>query len=272
MSARRIPGQVAKDFSEVLERLTGRDMQIIDLLARHRIFTADQLADLCFPSRWAARIRLVTLAEMEVLARFRDDNRSAFRYALGIWGAAVHAWRRNETPPTKSAVTQAVHQLAVSQKRSHLEGVNSFFTTIAAEARADGGSVRLAEWRSEDEAASMFLGKVRPDGAMTLVGDSEAAGTYFFEYDTGSETLEILTAKLDRYASRQPVGGHRRVLVQLTRPRREANLHHRLARHTLPFVVATTTAVNGLFGDCWRPVGHAERVSLRMLGIRAVLS
>lgn len=272
MSARRIPGQAVKDFSEVLERLTGRDMQIIDLLARHRLFTADQFADLCFPSNWTARNRLVTLAEMEVLARFRDDNRSAFRYALGFWGAAVHAWRRNEAPPTKAAVAQAVHQLAVSRKRGHLEGVNTFFTTLAAEARASGGSVRLAEWRSEEEAASMFLGKVRPDGAATLAWDSGAAVSFCFEYDTGTETLDILAAKLDRYASRQPVGGHRGVLIQLTRPRRETNLHHRLTGHVFPFMVATTVTTSGLFGDCWRPVGSAQRTSFGALGAGAVLS
>lgn len=247
-------------------------MQIIDLLARHRVFTADQLADLCFPSRWAARIRLVTLAEMEVLARFRDDNRAAFRYALGYWGAAVHAWRKGDPPPTRPAVAQAIHQLSVSRKRGHLEGVNAFFAALTAEARASGGTVRVAQWRSEEEAASLFLGKVRPDGAGTLAWEGGAAVSFCFEYDTGSETLERLAAKLDRYASRQPVGGHRAVLIQLAQVGREHNLHRWLTGPVFPFAVATTVSVSGLLEASWRPVGATARASLAALGAGAVVS
>jgi hypothetical protein len=265
LSAQRIPGQATKDFAEVLERLTGRDMGLIDALARHRILTAAQLAELFFPSEWAARIRLVTLIEMEVLARFRDDNRAAYRYTLGYWGAAVHAWRQGEPPPTRTAVALAAHQLAVSRKRTHLEGVNAFFTALHAEARA-ADSVAVTQWLCEDEAASLFLGKVRPDGAAVVTYESERAMPFFFEYDTGTEPLTVLTAKLDRYAEARPVDGQRLVLLQITRPGRERNFHRHLAGRAYPFPVATTTGGGGALGVRWRRLSETDPVALADLG------
>lgn len=264
MSAQRIPGQATKDFAEVLERLTGRDMGLIDALARHRLLTAAQLAGLFFPSAWAARIRLVTLIEMEVLARFRDDNRAAYRYTIGYWGAAVHAWRKGEPPPTKAAVALAAHQLAVSRKRSHLEGVNTFFTALYAEAGAMG-SVAVTQWLCEDEAASLFLGKVRPDGAATVETGSGRV-PFFFEYDTGTEPLTVLAAKLDRYAAGKPVGGQRPVLLQITRPGREQNFHHELGGRAYPFTIATATGSGGVLGVRWRRLGDTDLVELTDLG------
>jgi hypothetical protein len=263
LSAQRKPGQVTKDFTEILRRLTGRDMTVIDTVARHRLFTAAQLADWCFTSAWAARVRLVTLAEHEVLARFQDNNRAAFRYTLGYWGAAVHAWRRGEPPPTRQTVALAAHQLAVSQKRSHLEGVNAFFTRLHAEALQGAGTTAVSEWQCEEEAASLFLGKVRPDGAAVLTGDGGKEVPFFFEYDTGTEPLAYLAAKVDKYAARQPVGGHRLVLFQIVRPGRERNFHDHLAGRPFPFPVATTSARAGFLGARWRLVGSERRARLR---------
>jgi len=264
LSAQRIPGQATKDFAQVLERLTGRDMGLIDALARHRLLTAAQIAELFFPSAWAARIRLVTLIEMEVLARFRDTNRAAYRYTLGYWGAAVNAWRKGQPPPTRATVALAAHQLAVSRKRGHLEGVNAFFTAMYAEARS-AGSVAVTQWLCEDEAASLFLGKVRPDGAAVL---ETGGGTvpFFFEYDTGTEPLTVLTAKLDRYTAAKPVGGHRPVLFQITRPGREENFHHQLAERGYPFPVATAAGSIGVLGVRWRLLGGTALVALVDLG------
>jgi hypothetical protein len=264
LSAQRIPGQATKDFTEVLERLTGRDMELIDALAHHRVFTAAQLADLCFPSAWAARVRVVTLVEMEVLARFRDDNRKAYRYTLGYWGAGVHAWRQGEPAPNRAAVALAVHQLAVSRKRGHLEGVNTFFTRMHAEARETGGT-RMGSWLCEDQAAGLFLGKVRPDGAGILTVE-EHTMPFYFEFDTGSEPLGYLAAKLDRYAARQPVGGHRLVLIQINRPGRERNFHDHLAGRRFPFPTATTSVTADLLGASWRGLGSERRARLSELG------
>ncbi|MQM24633.1 replication-relaxation family protein [Glycomyces albidus] len=241
-------------------------MRLIDAFARHRIFTAAQIAALYFPSAWSARIRLVTLIEMEVLARFRDANRAAYRYTLGYWGAAVHAWRRGDPPPTKAAVALAAHQLAVSRKRCHLEGVNAFFTALHAEATALG-SISVTQWLCEDEAASLFLGKVRPDGAAVLAFEDGRTVPFFFEYDTGTEPLTLLTAKLDRYTAAKPVGGARPVLLQITRPGREQNFHHELAGREYPFPVATTAGSGGTLGVRWRRLGSTTLVALADLGL-----
>jgi hypothetical protein len=81
-----------------------------------------------------------------------------------------------------------------------------------------------------------------------------------------------LAAKLDRYASRQPVGGHRAVLIQLAQVGREHNLHRWLTGSVFSFTVATTVSVSGLLEVNWRRVGEASRASLAALGAGAVIS
>jgi hypothetical protein len=275
LSAKRIPGQATTDFTEIFDRLTGRDEAIIDALARHRVLTSTMLSELFFPSGWAARARVLTLYEMGVLARFRDHNRSEYRYTLGYWGAGVHALRKKQTPPTKKAVAAEVHRLAVSRHRPHLEGVNAFFARLTSGARAHGG-LAVKSWLCEEEASALFLGKVRPDGAAELVtaaerepffweDDARKQLPFFFEHDTGTETLNVLIGKLGRYAAKRPAGGHRAVLLQLTRRGREENLHRRLAAVHYPFLVATTSEKTGVLGTIWRVHGRIGKFHLTEL-------
>jgi len=279
LSAKRIPGQATTDFTSLYDRLTGRDMAIVEALSRHRVFTSDMLTELFFPSGWSARSRILTLTEMEILARFRQDNRAAYRYTLGYWGAAIFAWKRRETPPTKKAVAANIHRLAVSGHRAHLEGVNAFFVDLTAGARAHGG-LKVKEWLCEEEAAALFLGKIRPDGAARLVVDNEKwlpvvsredtrkQLPFFFEHDTGTETLDVLIGKLSRYAEKPSREGYRPVLMQLTRRGREENLHHRLAAVHYPFPVATTSATTGVLGTVWRVQGRIGKFHLTELMTR----
>lgn len=265
MSARRIPGQATKDFTEVFARLTRRDEAIIDALARHRVLTTTMLTELFFPSGWAARSRIVTLYEMGVLARFQDHKRDEYHYTLGYWGAAVHALRNKQPVPTPKAVNTAIQRLTVSLKRPHLEGVNAFFARLTAGARSHGDGLRVKSWLCEAEAAALFLDKVRPDGAADLVNNAREGLAFFFEHDTGSEPLETLIGKLDRYAAKASRWGHQPVLLQLTRRGREENLHKRIVARHFPFPVATTSAVTGVLGTVWRVHGRIGRFHLTEL-------
>ena len=265
MSARRIPGQATKDFTEVFARLTRRDEAIINALARHHVLTTTMLTELFFPSGWSARSRIVTLYEMGVLARFQDHKRDEYHYTLGYWGAAIHALRNQQPVPTPKAVNTAIQRLTVSRKRPHLEGVNAFFSRLTAGVRNHGDGLRVKSWLSEAEAAVLFLDKVRPDGAAELVNQDRQELRFFFEHDTGTETLEVLIGKLDRYAAKPPSEGHRTVLLQLTRRGREENLHKRLVQQRFPFPVATTNAVTGVLGTVWRVHGRIGKFHLTEL-------
>ena len=87
-----------------------------------------------------------------------------------------------------------------------MTGRNWFFAALARHAREHGGE--LAEWLNEaDTAARCQLAAVgsddrarlpRPDGAGMWAEDGWAT-SFLLEYDTGTEHLPVLAAKLDGY-------------------------------------------------------------------------
>ena len=121
------------DFPGLLARLTPRDRFLIDLLGRHQVLTLDQIQRLYYPSLRAARYRVTSLHEYDVLARFRALVRpgsQAFRYTLGYAGAVLHAAATEQPLPRRAAWSESRTRLAASPKLSHLLGVNDFFCRI----------------------------------------------------------------------------------------------------------------------------------------------
>jgi hypothetical protein len=194
--AARIPGTNTGDFNELARRLTERDFEVIDALARHRVMTAAMIEVLFFPSPHAASIRLLTLHELGILERYRSPASRAYRYVLGWRGQCVHAARHGEKPPTRQAGTWKAQQNFLSGQRPHLEGVNAFFCRLQYAARADGG-VRLAEWRAESE-RSDFIYR-RPDGTGRLDWNDGRSLYFYLEHDRSTETLERLVGKVTGY-------------------------------------------------------------------------
>jgi hypothetical protein len=105
---------------------------------------------------------------------------------------------------------RADRQLALerSQRLSHTVGVNWFFAALAAHARQTGNDARLRVWLNETATTEWLLARVptsyraydmpHPDG-LGVWAEHGLQATFALEYDTGSEHLPQLTAKLPGY-------------------------------------------------------------------------
>ena len=105
---------------------------------------------------------------------------------------------------------------------------------LAAAARVSGGQAELECWWSERRCAAAWGDHARPDGygrwREQTPGQPPAVTDFFLEYDTGTENLPRLIAKLAGYrdlAARTGIATP--VLFWLPSPRREAALRARLA-------------------------------------------
>jgi hypothetical protein len=93
---------------------------------------------------------------------------------------------------------------------------------------------------------------VRPDASGILHGVNSVIEVWF-EHDTGTETVERVAAKLDRYRLHLS-GWPRTVLFELTSQRREEHLHTAWAATHAGFLVATTVQDRAVdpTGQVWR--------------------
>lgn len=265
--------------------LTARDAEVISYLARHRVLTALQLARLVFGSYSHARSRLAVLHERGVLARFRRDiwpGSQPWRYALGPVGAVVHAAATGAALPRPATVIENVLRLAHSAHTEHRLGVSDFFATLAGHARHDR-KCALDEWWPESEIGETCAGIVRPD-AYGNYTDHDHTLSFFYEHDTGTETIETLVEKVGKYAELADAGIRKPVLFQLPSTNREHNFHVALAQgwpHKAPVPVATlpadqlavpgfriASASPSIVDALWLPVGHTRRRRLADLAPR----
>ncbi|WP_051703789.1 replication-relaxation family protein [Glycomyces sp. NRRL B-16210] len=226
---------------------------MIELLGRHGMFTLDQLTSLLFTSERSARRRLEVLRGLDVAIRFRtcvSPGSQAYRYTLGHTGAYLHAAARGEPAPRRPAWERRMAELATSPRSGHLLGVNDFFARLTAACRS--GALELVEWLSEAETAVLSGGMVRPDASGLLHGVNGVIEVWF-EHDTGTETVEQVAAKLDRYRLHLS-GWPRTVLFELTSQRREEHLHTAWAETRAGFLVATTVQNRATdpTGQVWR--------------------
>ena len=256
------------NIAALLARLTNRDRAIIDTLGRHRVLTLNQLSWLFFTSTRAARDRINCLRDLDVLTRFRACQRpgsQAYRYTLGATGAYLHAAATGQPAPRPAALTRRLTELATNTHLAHLLGVNDFAARLHHAAR-HRGDWTVTEWLSEAEAGKRIGGSLRPDAGFTIHTTVQATSgevALWYEYDTGTETLTTLAAKFDRYA-RVPGPARRSVLVELTAPGRETNLHQQLTEGHTGLAVATTTtaAAADPTKAVWWPLGSPRRTTL----------
>jgi hypothetical protein len=242
----------------VLRRLTPRDFELIGLLGRHSMFTLEQIAALFFTSDRSARRRLEVLRAIDVVARFRTCVRpgsQAYRYTLGHRGAYLHAAAEGEQAPRRPAWERRMAELATSTRSEHLLGINGFLARLTAACRR-GESLELMEWLSESETARLTGGIVRPDASGVLDG-SKGSVEVWFEHDTGTETIERVAAKLERYQTH--LGAWQRtVLFELPSSAREDHLHAAWRDTHVAFPVATTA-----FDRAGDPTGPVWRILRR---------
>ena len=244
-------GRVARparrdDPLALLSWLTDRDRRLLDVLADHHVLTTCQVAQLAFPSLNMAQKRLHRLYRLEVLDRFRwhaPVGSVSWHYALGPVGAALAAAARGTDPPRPAELRRRITRLATSPRLGHLLGANGFFTALASHARVNPGC-SLDAWWSERRCAEHYGQIVRPDahGAWREAGRRVE---FFLEYDTGSESLGRLVAKLAGYADLATAGGPSLpVLFWLPSAAREAHLQRLLAERPVCGVAVATAAAD----------------------------
>jgi hypothetical protein len=259
------------DLALLAGRLTDRDRHLCRLLHEHRVLTTSQLRDLAFGSLNVAQHRLVTLARLGVLDRFRPvwphgGGSAPWHYLLGPAGAAALAAEQATTPAQLGYRRDRTLAIAHSQRLAHQIGVNGFFTTLAAHARRHPNTKLLA-WLSERACAERWGHVVRPDGYGHW-RDHDGEVDFFLEYDTGTEPLERLLAKVDAYTELATATDiDTPVLLWLPGPGREATLHQALGRPDITLATAAARLTDHPAGRVWLVAGQAgPRRTLAGLG------
>lgn len=244
---------------EISRRLQPRDYAVAHLLDEHTTLTTSQIAATLFSNVITCQHRLQALRRLGFLDRFirnHPRNPRPMCWVLGPLGARYVSMARGGNPPTPKAVRDRQDRIFASPALDHLIGVNDFFVRLLGTTRSDGA--RLTRCWSERTTAAAYGRRIHPDGHGVWSATSGDTG-FFLEYDTGTEPLGRLIAKLASHRRLRSEGGpDYPVLFVLPSQTREQNLHRKLTDGIDPGVgVATTSAEAGAdpAGPVWRVFG-----------------
>ena len=223
--------------AELSARLTARDRWLLRMLCEHRVLTTAQVTQLAFGTTRAATARMTTLYQYRAVDRFRPlapAGSSPLHFILDEGGAMLLAAEDGITPADFGYRRDRSMAIALSPHLAHDTGANGIFTALAAAARASSGQAALQSWWGARRCAATWGGHARPDGYGRWTeqppGQPAATVDFFLEYDTGTEPLRRVVAKLAGYAALAArTGITTPVLFWLRSPSREAALHARLA-------------------------------------------
>ncbi|WP_053615093.1 replication-relaxation family protein [Nocardiopsis sp. NRRL B-16309] len=248
---------------KLIRRLTPRDREIMRLVWEHRTFTTEQLSRLAFGSYNVAKKRLAALYGLRALDRFRPwtaVGSAPWHYILDSPGAEILAAEQDKSVKEFGYRRDRTLTLAYRSSLAHTVGVNSVFVDLYAHTRHHGTHLR---WWTAARCAEQWGDIVRPDAAGRWTEADSRTG-FYLEYDTGTESLRRLVAKLDAYAELARLTSHRGVvLFWLPSKERETHLRHRLAHPPVP----TATAVHGahpadaVWARLSDPTAHRYRLS-----------
>jgi hypothetical protein len=272
--------------------LTDRDRLLVRLVAVHRVLTTDQLAALGFASITTARHRLAVLVRIGMLRRFRPHpptGSAPWHYVLGPVGAAMLGVEdRDQNRWAPQVRTDRQLGLERSPRLGHMTGRNWFFAALARHAREHSGE--LAEWLNEADTAARAepaavwvddrLRLPHPDGAGTWAEDGQRV-SFLLEYDTGTEHLPVLAAKLDGYAVLAAgLAWHGEpcpvLLFCFGSPRREQTARRALAATSEAAGLRIATAaidprLTSPAGLVWLPLPGADGGQVRLIGLEQAL-
>lgn len=222
------------------------------------MLTSSQIADIAFTSLRKAQDRLVTLHRLDVVDRFRPRRWAGsgpFHFTLGPAGATVVAADRGVDVADLRWRRDGAGALAVSQRLAHTVGVNGFFTALVRTTRTRPGC-DLAQWWSERRTTDAWGTLVRPDGYGVWVENGTRL-PFLLEYDTGTERLARLSAKLNGYADLARAAGHRTwVLFAFPTPGREAAARPMLTHPLVPVATTALPTDRSPADQHWLPVGQ----------------
>jgi hypothetical protein len=283
----RSPGLLAA----LAARLTTRDRWLLRMLHEHRVLTTTQITQLAFGTTRAATARLLTLYQLRAIDRFRPltaTGSAPLHFVLDEAGAFLLAAEDGITPAQLGYRRDRALAIALSAQLTHTTGTNGVFCALAAQGR-HAPNAALTCWWSERRCAAFWGDLARPDGYGQWTEHTPGGPVttdFFLEYDTGSENLNRVAAKLTGYrdlAAR--TGITTPVLFWLPTARREAGLRALLASTpgrggpdtraagAIPGVpVATTTphaaaSSGGPAAAIWLPAGQpGPRLRLTQAG------
>ena len=249
----RAAGRLARSpqlAAALAARLTARDRWLLRMLHEHRVLTTGQITQLAFGTTRAATARLAVLYQYRAVDRFRPlapAGSSPLHFILDEAGAMLLAAEDGITPADLGYRRDRSMAIALSPRLAHDTGANGVFTALAAAARASGGQAALECWWGERRCAAAWGESARPDGygrwTEQAPGQPPAVADFFLEYDTGSEPLRRVIAKLAGYAALAArTGITTPVLFWLRSPSREAALHARLAGPPPPGIPGAASA------------------------------
>ncbi|NLT55134.1 MAG: hypothetical protein GXX79_11385 [Actinomycetales bacterium] len=246
------PGQTRSrpGLIDLTTRLQPRDLVIAHLLADHKVLTTAQLTQVLFTSTSAASNRLYQLRRLGVTDRFLPTPTvvATLRcpaahtcWVLGLLGARYVALAHEQRPPTAHAVRERQDTIAASAHLAHTLGVNQFGVDLLAHTRTHP-EARVDRWWPSTRIAAALGRRVRPD-AHGSWRENDRQTAWMLEYDTGTETLTHLAAKIAGYRRLRGDGGPAwPVLFFLPGRARENNLHHHLATTTPTLISPPGTA------------------------------
>jgi hypothetical protein len=289
----RATGRLARSpqlAAALAARLTARDRWLLRMLHEHRVLTTTQITQLAFGTTRAATARMTVLYQYRAVDRFQPlapTGSSPLHFVLDEAGAMLLAAEDGITPAELGYRRDRSLAIALSPRLAHDTGANGIFTHLAAAARASNSRQQLECWWGERRCAATWGDHARPDGYgrwhEQAPGQTPAITDFFLEYDTGTEPLRRVIAKLTGYAALAArTGIATPVLFWLRSPSREAALHARLAGPPPPGAgdaatagqipgVPVATAVPGASpggpaGAAWLPAGsRGPRLRLAQL-------
>jgi Replication-relaxation len=289
----RTSGRLARSpdlLAALAGRLTARDRWLLRMLHEHRVLTTTQITQLAFGTTRAATARLLTLYQLRAVDRFRPlatSGSAPLHFVLDDAGAFLLAAEDGITPAQLAYRRDRALAIALSAQLAHAAGTNSVFCALAAQGR-QAGNAALTCWWSERRCAALWGDLTRPDGYGQWTEHTPtglARTDFFLEYDTDTENLARVAAKLTGYRNLAArTGITTPVLFWLPTARREAALRALLASTVgdgpglrpagaIPGVpVATTTPQaaadgTGPAGAIWLPAGQpGPRLRLTQIG------
>ncbi|WIV57961.1 replication-relaxation family protein [Amycolatopsis nalaikhensis] len=257
--------------AQLAAHLTQRDRWLARMLHEHRVFTTQQIVELCYPTMRAANHRLLQLFKWRVVDRFQpfvSSGTAPMHYVLDIAGAVALAYEDGLDPKQLGYRHEDAIGIAHSLRLAHTVGVNGFFTTLVALSRRPGARGRLTAWWSELRCRRLFGDMVRPDAYGRWREDGHQI-EFFLEFDFGTEDLGKLARKLADYEKLATATGITTpVLVWLPTNRREitarrafADALSQLDRPALVPLATSAADMAGVAGENnpavarWLPIG-----------------
>ena len=220
---------------------TPRDRRLFEALRVHSHLSTGQIRRLFFRKNGSTaaaqtvstRLRkLVDAGYLTTVVVDRGRGAGPYAYALSLAGKALLGATSRRGRPSTGPVW---HDLEVAE----------FRVVLSETLQRRAG--RIIEWVGEPQLRALIRQPAAPiPDALVHWRLRDREGTFLLEWDRGTETLAVLTAKLSRYTSFLRSHGHQRLLPGLgLRPRlvivtsrsRAGRLQVHVQKHPLPVTV-----------------------------------